>query len=147
MLSVCHQLFGPVVVPDAVAHELTRTTRYCAAIRVSDYSGFIIRSATRSPAEFGVPSDLDPGESQAIALALELRADLVLIDERKGSHAARQLGLATMGVLGILVEAKQRALTSSVLPLVDRLVRELRFYVSPELRRRLAKLTNEGGDI
>jgi predicted nucleic acid-binding protein len=63
------------------------------------------------------------------------------MDERKGTDAARHLGLTTIGVLGVLLEAKRKSLIDQVLPCVDRRVAELRFFVSPALRRRLAQLS------
>ena len=82
-------------------------------------------------------------KSEALALAIELQADLLLIDERKGNDAAKRLGIATIGVFGVLLEAKKRSLIAGVLPLVDRLVKELKFYTSPNVRQRLADLANE----
>jgi len=104
---------------------------------------FVVRTARQKPEELGVPSDLDSGESEALALAIELQADLLLIDERKGNDAAKRVGLATIGVFGVLLEAKKRSLIANVLPLVDRLVKDLKFYTSPSVRQRLADLANE----
>jgi predicted nucleic acid-binding protein len=49
----------------------------------------------------------------------------------------------TIGVLGILLEAKRRDLIERVLPHVDRLTSELRFFVSPTLRQQVARLAGE----
>jgi predicted nucleic acid-binding protein len=50
-------------------------------------------------------SHLGAGEAQAITLALECRADVLLMDERDGSCSARALGLAVTGTLGVLDSA------------------------------------------
>ena len=143
LLSLCQDLYGSVIVPEAVQNELRSPTATCPKIEISEHPGFEVRTPRSNPVELGVPSDLDPGETQAITLALELEADLLLMDERKGTEAARRLGLYTIGVFGILLEAKRRALIDRVLPRVDRLVSELRFFASPALRQRLAQLAGE----
>lgn len=51
--------------------------------------------------------ELDPGEAEAIALAVELKAHLLLLDERRGRVVASRLGLHFVGLLGVLSEAKQ----------------------------------------
>jgi len=53
---------------------------------------------------------LDPGERSAIALGISLKADLILIDERKGSAVAAGKGLTTTGTIGILDLAAKRKL-------------------------------------
>lgn len=143
LLSLFRDLYGTVIVPKAVQAELRQPTTTCPALEITNYAWLEIRSASSRIGDFAVPADLDPGESEAIVLAIELRADLVLIDERKATDAARALGLATVGTLGILVEAKRKQLIDRVLPCVDRLVSELRFFVSPTLRQRLAELAGE----
>ena len=143
LLSLCRDLYGSVIVPEAVRQELRQPTMTCSALEITDYSGFEVRTPRSKPVDLGVPSDLDPGETEAITLAIELHADLVLMDERKGTEVAWRLGLATIGVFGVLLEAKRKALIDRVLPCVDRLVAEMRFFASPALRRRLAQLAGE----
>ncbi len=86
---------------------------------------------------------LDAGEANAIALALELQADDLLIDERLGRQEARQLGLSIIGILGILVTAKQRNLIPKVQPVMDALIHQARFRVSSQLYQRVLDLSNE----
>jgi predicted nucleic acid-binding protein len=143
LLSLCRDLYTSLVIPEAVRQELRQATTTCPALDIAEYSEFEVRKPRSNPAALRVPSDLDPDETEAIALAIELHADLVLIDERKGTEAARRLGLATIGVFGVLLEAKRRGLIDRVLPSVDRLVSDLRFFTSPALRERLAQLAGE----
>jgi predicted nucleic acid-binding protein len=143
LLELAPKLYGEVIIPEAVQKELRSATSVCRAIEITDCPGFIIRSPNADPAALGVPLDLDAGETDAIALAIELRADLLLVDERKATAAARQLGLTTIGVFGLLLDAKRQGLVEALLPLVDRLVRDLRFFTSPALRQRLAELAGE----
>ena len=143
LLSLCPNLYESVVVPEAVEAELRQATTTCVAFEISDYPGFDVRRPHATAQSLAVPSDLDPGETEAITLAIELHADLLLMDERKGTEAAKHLGLQTIGVFGILLEAKRRGLIPDVLPLLDRLVKGLRFFVSPPLRQRIAQLAGE----
>jgi uncharacterized protein len=62
---------------------------------------------------------LDLGETQALALALELRADVVLLDERLGRRVAHALGLRVTGLLGALILAKRRGHIDAVRPIID----------------------------
>lgn len=143
LLSLCRDLYGSVIVPEAVRRELQKPTTRCSTIEITDFPGFEVRAPHSKPNDFGVPSDLDVGETEAITLAAELHADLLLMDERKGTRAARRMGLATIGVIGMLLEAKRKSLVDRVTPLVDRLAKDLKFYVAPSLRQRIAQLAGE----
>ena len=86
---------------------------------------------------------LDVGEAAALVLAMELRADLVLIDETVGRTVARELGIPVIGVLGILIEAKEKRLIAAVRPLIERLQNELDFFLSPALVTAVLMRANE----
>jgi predicted nucleic acid-binding protein len=73
------------------------------------------------------------GEAEAIALAAEVNANRLLIDERLGRQAAAELGLSLIGVLGILLAAKRQGLISEVKPVIDDLVIQAGFRVSSQL--------------
>lgn len=88
-------------------------------------------------------ASLDVGEAEAIALAEEVKADIVLIDEMAGREAARIRGFKVLGTLGLLVRAKQSGLHPSVNPLIDRLRGELNFFISDELRRAILRQAGE----
>lgn len=85
----------------------------------------------RSPASVNPSLNLGRGEAEAISLASEMRADAVLIDERKGAQAAANLGLFVTGTLGVLQLADERGL----LKLADAIaaLRSTTFRASDEL--------------
>lgn len=64
-------------------------------------------------------SRLDPGERQAIQLAKQENADLLLMDEKLGVRIAREQGLAVTGTLGVLVHARRRGLVDIERALTD----------------------------
>ena len=86
---------------------------------------------------------LDGGEIAALSLALELSADLVLMDEAEGRATATALMLTTMGLLGVLLQARRRSLISSLAPLLDRLELEARFWMAPSLRGSILRAAGE----
>jgi hypothetical protein len=77
--------------------------------------------------------DLDVGEAETIALALEIGADLVLLDEKEGRRAAQRLDLEIVGIVGLLIEAKASGYLDAVRPCLDQLRRDAGFYLSDRL--------------
>ncbi|WP_293109111.1 DUF3368 domain-containing protein [Moorena sp. SIO3I6] len=61
---------------------------------------------------------VDPGEAEAIALAIELHADRLIIDERRGRKIAASMGLKYIGILGVLLEAKNNNFITNVKPII-----------------------------
>jgi predicted nucleic acid-binding protein len=136
-------LFGKIVVPPAVSLELARPPRPLAVVDVGAIPFMEIRAPMRKDRVETLLKELDPGEAEALALAEELRADAVLIDERTGRTIASRLGLTAIGTLGIVLRAKQKGLIPAVSPLLNRLQAELGFFLSEELRATILRRARE----
>jgi hypothetical protein len=145
-LDLLRILFGSILVPPAVAAELTRTGGHFRSIDVSHYDYLQARAATDQQQVASLLSTLDRGEAEAIVLAREVAADAILIDEADGREVARQqFGLRVIGTLGILLDAKKRDMVSAVRPLVDQLRDGLGFFVSEPLYREVLHRAGESG--
>lgn len=95
------------------------------------------------PAVLTANRDLDAGEIAALALALERGIADVLMDEKAGRAAAVALGLHVSGLLGVLIEGKQRGLLPVVRPLLDSLASGAQFWIDARLRERVLRSVGE----
>ena len=86
---------------------------------------------------------LDPGEAEAIALALELSADLILLDERDGRSAAERAGLRVTGVLGVLLRAKNEGQIEMIRPEIEALRTQARFFLLARLQEKVLEIAGE----
>lgn len=133
-LHLLQQLYGTVLIPEAVYRELTDPNFPVAgAIEVQTFIWIQTRPVQDHILVEALSNELDIGEAEAIALALEMKADQVLIDERRGRMVAARLNLGYTGILGILVEAKSQRLISAVKPLLDALINQAGFWVAEPL--------------
>ncbi len=139
-LSLLEQLFGEVLIPPAVQRELFAKSGPESA-RLDDVLLNFIKIApvpSLAPEVKIVTQRLGPGEQQAIALAYERKMPLV-IDDRLGRTAARRLGLAVTGLVGVLLRAKEMGLIPAVRPLLDE-IRQQSYWLSDEVLDLAAKL-------
>ena len=106
-------LFTRVAMPQAVLRELQRD-RTPSIVRnwTTALPEWIEVREVNTPPDDLLSAALDPGECEAIQLAGELGAHLILIDERDGFRVARQRGFQVLGTLGVLVEASAAGLLS-----------------------------------
>jgi len=120
-LHLLPALFGRVLVPPIVAAELGVGLQRGIDLPVLAVLPWVVQQAPTAPPTFPGSATLDPGEREAIALALELHCR-ILIDEWDGRRIARNLGLSHTGTLGVLVAGKRHGLVPTVAPVLDRLV-------------------------
>jgi uncharacterized protein len=143
-LWLLEAIYQTVIIPDVVANELAAASN--PIISTILQLGWIQTQPLTNPRlanQLQQDRGLDAGEANAIALALELQADDLLIDERLGRQEATRLGLSIIGILGILLVAKQRSLIPQVQPVMDALINQAGFRVSPQLYQRILALAQE----
>lgn len=93
-LDLLHQLYGELIVPEAVWQEVVvEGSGHPGADEVKTAPWIKMRAVTNRPLVQALRQDLDAGEAEAIALALEVGAELLLMDEHLGRETARHLGL------------------------------------------------------
>lgn len=104
-IGILPSLYKQVVVPAGVVAELMDVRSPEIVRRWSEQLPDWVE--VRDPAAVDETLLLDPGESAAISLALELGADLLLVDDRAAATVASTRGLQTIGTLGIIIRAAQ----------------------------------------
>lgn len=143
-LHLLPELFTEIVIPTAVFNEVAGPgNNEPGAKELKEASWVKVRSVPAQPLLPQLLHDLDQGEAAAIVLALDIKAEYVLIDETLGRKIALSYNLQPLGVLGILLLAKQRELIVAVTPLMDRLRQEANFYIESKLYQHIKGLAKE----
>lgn len=130
-VGILPQLYGRVLIPPAVWQEFQRleTPEAVRAWLARRPAWLEIRQVQASPAP--ALGHLGAGEREAIALAEELGADRLILDDQVARRVATRRNLTVIGTLGVLVEAAERGLVD----FADATARlqETTFYVSPQV--------------
>ena len=143
-LHLLPSLYHQVLIPPAVHLELTRSGVDALVSMPGSSTWLIVAEAQDQARVRQLCSQLDRGEAEAIVLALERQADLLLMDERRGRREAAALGLRVTGLLGVLAEAKRAGLVDQVRPVLDDLITQAGFWIGADLRAQvIAELGEE----
>ncbi len=143
-LHLLPELFSEIVIPTAVFNEVAGPGNHEPGSKeIKEASWVKVLSVSTQPLLPQLLHDLDRGEAEAIVLALDIKADYVLMDEILGRKIAQSYNLQPLGVLGILVMAKQKGLIIHVSPLMDRLRSEANFFIDRVLYQRIKELSKE----
>ncbi|MCA9918665.1 MAG: DUF3368 domain-containing protein [Anaerolineales bacterium] len=142
--ALLHDLYGTIQIAQEVWEELNAFGHSWPGSREVANASWITQTQVKNQELIlALRRDLDRGEAATIALAVELKANLVLLDEQDGRRAAQRMGLRPFGVLGILLEAKKRGHVSVVKPLVEELRQTAGFYLSDAVYQSVLNLAQE----
>jgi len=131
-LEILHEVFGKVFIPPAVRREFGEELP----------EWIEVTSPENQPLVSALSKLLGAGESEAIALAIELGADFLILDDLKARKIARELGVNVIGTAGVLLVAKKRGVVDEVKPLLTLLV-EKGFRISDDVIRVILTAADE----
>jgi predicted nucleic acid-binding protein len=118
-LELLPRLYSRILIPSVVHRELTTARRFQSQAQVFSQRWLEVQGL-KGPVDALLLSELGRGEAEVIGLAQEMRAERVLIDERKGRRiAALVYRLSVTGTGGILLAAKRAGLVTRIRPLME----------------------------
>ena len=141
-LDILEQIFGTILIPPSVYREIVVVgDGQPGSVEVETLPWILAKGLTNPepPTSLG----LDAGEADAIALAIQEGADILLMDERRGRNVASGLNLTVLGTLGVLIDAKRRGIIHRIKPELDSLVNQAGFWVNPNLYARVLEIAGE----
>jgi predicted nucleic acid-binding protein len=132
LMHILKDLYAEVIVPESVYYEFAQDLPPWIHMTSSQNTSLVLVLREK----------LGYGESEVIALGVEKKDFILVLDDRKARQTARRLGLKITGLLGILVKAKKRKKIASIKPLLELLDCE-NFRISQELKDEILKLAGE----
>ena len=123
MLNILKELYGKIIIPKAVYEEVEygKGKEYYQNLAKIDWIEIQEIQSIHSLKYF---LDLDAGEAEAIVLATETNADLIIIDEKLGRYHAKHANLKVTGTIGVLLKAKSNGLIKQIKPLLFELMKK-----------------------
>jgi len=145
-LELLRAKYGRVIIPVVVKEELTRLSHSAgaSAIQRALAEGWLVVEAVADRRMLPVlMARVDAGEAEALELARQTDADLLLIDDKDGRQIAREELLRFTGLLGVLAEERLGGRLPSLKAEIDRLRNECRFFISDELELMMLERVGE----
>lgn len=130
-LDILPRLFPEIVAPPTVVEEFGGSPEW---LNVRAVSNDLFATALRT--------QLHRGEAEVIALAAEISAESIVLDDKKARRIARELGLRPIGTVGVILRAKRGGVIPACRPLLDSLMSE-GFYLSDALYGEALRLAGE----
>ncbi|MHB2151039.1 DUF3368 domain-containing protein [Calditrichota bacterium LG25] len=130
-LDLLSESFDTVNIPPAVQSELGQNIDW-----------LIVKSVQNRALVSSLNTQIDDGESEAIALAMEEENVFIVLDDKKARRIAKQLGLKVIGTVGLLLRAKKRGIVTEIKPILDAL-QEVDFRIGETLYQEALRLAKE----
>jgi len=142
LLHILPSLARPVIIPASVVDELAAGR--ALGLDLPDPAGleWITVQTPHSAPVLPMVTDLGPGETQVIALAIERQGAVAVLDDAIARQVAQNLGIRFTGTLGLLLDAKRTGAIRAITPVLDQL-QSLRFRVSPRTREAVRRMAGE----
>ena len=141
-LNLLNEFYGDILIPEAVYYEcVSEGKKHPEVSRIKQATWLQVMPVTNKDLVKLLNSEVDHGESEAITLALETDASLILLDDADARQKARLYQLRITGTLGLLLRAKICEKIDSLSQLLLAL-RKTGFWITIELENRL--LTEAG---
>lgn len=123
LLNLLQIIYGEIIIPDAVNEEIFQLENRGYNLTEFKNADWIkIRNTNNLSNVNDYKYILDKGELEAISLAIELKADLLIIDEKLGRIVATNIGFDITGLVGILITAKNKNLIISIKEVLDKVI-------------------------
>lgn len=143
-LDILQKLFTEIIIPPAVDVEIRALKQFGKDLSEYETAEWIKVTAPKNLQKVRtLQINLDEGEAQAIALALEINCNLLLMDERIGTNIARQEGLQTVGLVGVLIKAKEEKIIEEVREILNNLKNIAGFWLGKKLEKKILEELNE----
>jgi len=142
-LFLLKENFSKIIVPQAVHKEILQLSEEYDLSKYLNSEWITSIAITNNRLYNELLKQVDEGESEAIVLSKEINADLLLIDERKGTILARSLGIKTIRLLGVLLLSKTKKIIPLVQPILDELIANATFRIDKILYTNVLKQANE----
>jgi hypothetical protein len=145
-LSLLQRQFSEVYIPPAVFKELKLDTDFAGVHTIReaiDARWIKVVDLLEIHTAQALMRDLDDGESETIALAVQLGLKTILLDEHDGRAAAKGMGLTSVGILGVLLRAKRMGDVEKIEPIMYALKSEGGFYIAEALFYTILKAAGE----
>jgi predicted nucleic acid-binding protein len=130
-LDLLSKSFDTINIPLAVQSELGQ-----------DIDWLIVKPVQNKAVVSSLKTQIDDGESEAIALAMELTDVFIVLDDKKARRIAKQLGLKVIGTVGLLLRAKKKSIVTEIKPILDAL-QDVDFRIAEPLYQEALRLAKE----